>query len=76
MPKLKRSELDVACEDFSNVIGSFSMGTMYKGTLSSGVEIAVTSLVAASAKNWPKNLESQFRKKVHIELNVTTLSVF
>ncbi|XP_074339905.1 inactive receptor-like serine/threonine-protein kinase At2g40270 isoform X2 [Apium graveolens] len=64
VPKLKRSELNVACEDFSNVIGSSSMGTMYKGTLSSGVEIAVTSLILTSAKNWPKNLESQFRKKI------------
>lgn len=64
VPKLKRSELNAACEDFSNVIGSSSMGTVYKGTLSSGVEIAVTSLIVASAKNWPKNLESQFRKKI------------
>lgn len=68
MPKLKRSELNAACEDFSNVIGSSSMGTVYKGTLSSGVEIAVTSLLVASAKNWPKNMESQFRKKVSVEL--------
>lgn len=68
VPNLKRSELETACEDFSNVIGSSSMGTVYKGTLSSGVEIAVTSLAVESAKEWPENLESQFRKKVHNEL--------
>lgn len=37
---------------------------MYKGTLSSGVEIAVASLVETSAKCWCSNLELQFRKKV------------
>ncbi|KAI3997717.1 hypothetical protein MKX01_040690 [Papaver californicum] len=43
VPKLKKSELETACEDFSNIIGSSSDGRMYKGTLSSGVEIAVMS---------------------------------
>ncbi|KAF8402593.1 hypothetical protein HHK36_010681 [Tetracentron sinense] len=64
VPKLKRSELETACEDFSNIIGSSSDGTVYKGTLSSGVEIAVTSSSVASAKDWSKNLEAQFRKKI------------
>ncbi|GMH15416.1 hypothetical protein Nepgr_017257 [Nepenthes gracilis] len=64
VPKLKRSELETACEDFSNVIGSSSVGTMYKGTLSNGVEIAVMSFVLASTKDWSKNLETHFRKKV------------
>ena len=64
MPKLKRSELETACEDFSNVIGSSPIGTVYKGTLSSGVEIAVASVAATSAKDWSKSLETQFRKKV------------
>lgn len=63
-PKLKRSELEAACEDFSNIIGTFSDGTVYKGTLSSGVEIAVTSTAVASREDWSKNLETQFRKKV------------
>ncbi|KAE8661681.1 Detected protein of confused Function [Hibiscus syriacus] len=31
--KLKRSELEAACEDFSNVIGSSAIGTVYKGTV-------------------------------------------
>ncbi|CBI25442.3 unnamed protein product, partial [Vitis vinifera] len=64
VPKLKRSELETACEDFSNVIGSSSIGTVYKGTLSSGVEIAVTSAAVTSSKDWSKNLEVQFRKKI------------
>lgn len=65
VPNLKRSELEVACEDFSNVIGSSPIGTVYKGTLSSGVEIAVASLVEPSANYcWTTNLELQFRKKI------------
>lgn len=65
VPKLNRSELEAACEDFSNIIGSFSDGNVYKGTLSSGVEIAVTCVTMTSAVGWSKNLEAQFRKKVH-----------
>ncbi|XP_030537496.1 probable inactive receptor-like protein kinase At3g56050 isoform X2 [Rhodamnia argentea] len=64
VPKLQRSELEAACEDFSNIIGTLSDGTVYKGTLSSGVEIAVTSSAAASPNNWSKNFEAQFRKKI------------
>ena len=64
VPKLKRSELEAACEDFSNIIGTFSDGTVYKGTLSSGVEIAVTSTAVSSREDWSKNLETQFTKKV------------
>ncbi|XP_022764972.1 probable inactive receptor-like protein kinase At3g56050 [Durio zibethinus] len=64
VPKLKRSELEAACEDFSNVIGSSTIGTVYKGTLSNGVEIAVVSVPVKSAKDWSKNLETHFRKKI------------
>lgn len=64
MPALKRSELETACEDFSNVVGSLSSGMLYKGTLSNGVEIAVVSSVITSAPGWSKQCESQFRKKV------------
>ncbi|KAF9675700.1 hypothetical protein SADUNF_Sadunf09G0059700 [Salix dunnii] len=64
VPKLKRSELEAAGEDFSNIIGSFSDGTAYKGTLSSGVEIAVMSTAVRSHEDWLKNLEAQFRKKI------------
>lgn len=64
VPSLKRAELEVACEDFSNIIGSLPDGTIYKGTLSSGVEIAVVSSAVTSSQNWPKDMEAQFRKKV------------
>ncbi|TXG50076.1 hypothetical protein EZV62_025951 [Acer yangbiense] len=66
VPKLKRSELEAACEDFCNVIGSSPIGMVYKGTLSSGAEIAVASVVeiSATAKDWSKNLEVHFRKKI------------
>ncbi|KAM1341507.1 hypothetical protein ACFX2F_005949 [Malus domestica] len=64
VPKLNRSELEAACEDFSNVIGTLSDGNVYKGTLSSGVEIAVTSITMESSADWTKNLETQFRKKI------------
>ncbi|XP_059627945.1 probable inactive receptor-like protein kinase At3g56050 [Cornus florida] len=64
VPNLKRSELDAACEDFSNVIHSSSLVTIYKGTLSNGVEVAVTSVAVTSARDWSKNLEVQFRNKI------------
>jgi len=66
VPKLNRSDLEAACEDFSNVIGNSPIGTLYKGTLSSGVEIAVASVSVALSKSWTKTLEAQFRKKVLI----------
>ncbi|KAF4387359.1 probable inactive receptor-like protein kinase At3g56050 [Cannabis sativa] len=66
VPKLKRSELEVACEDFSNVIGSSPVGTLYKGTLSNGVEIAVASLTETSSKEWSEKLQVQFCKKIDI----------
>jgi hypothetical protein len=64
VPSLKRSELEAACEDFSNIIGSTASCMLYKGTLSSGVEIAVVSSSIASGKDWSKECESQYRKKV------------
>ncbi|KAL1207931.1 putative inactive receptor-like protein kinase [Cardamine amara subsp. amara] len=66
VPRLKRSEIEAACEDFSNVIGSCPIGTLFKGTLSSGVEIAVASVATASAKEWTTNIEMQFRKKIEM----------
>ncbi|XP_019158264.1 PREDICTED: probable inactive receptor-like protein kinase At3g56050 [Ipomoea nil] len=64
LPKLRRSELETACEDFSNVIGSSSVYTLCKGTLSSGVEIAVLWLAIESAKDWSRDQEAQFRHKI------------
>ncbi|KAG9453597.1 hypothetical protein H6P81_006501 [Aristolochia fimbriata] len=64
VPKLRRQELETACEDFSNIIGSSADSTLYKGTLSSGVEIAVVSSSITSQKEWSKQLEAQFRKQI------------
>ncbi|KAL4587775.1 hypothetical protein LXL04_000649 [Taraxacum kok-saghyz] len=66
VPSLQRPELVTACEDFSNIIGSMLDGIVYKGTLSSGVEIAVTSTLITSPKDWSKTLETQFRNKIEM----------
>ncbi|KAK3134851.1 hypothetical protein QOZ80_5BG0411510 [Eleusine coracana subsp. coracana] len=64
VPKLQRSELERACEDFSNIIASYPHYTVYKGTLSSGVEIAVVSTMITSSKEWSQHSETCFRKKI------------
>ncbi|GFP91708.1 probable LRR receptor-like serine/threonine-protein kinase at5g45840 [Phtheirospermum japonicum] len=65
VPKLNRAELETACEDFSNIITTDDrVATVYKGTLSSGVEIAVTSTAIISIKDWSKRSELIFRKKI------------
>lgn len=64
VPKLCRAELVGACEDFSNIVTSFQHFSVYKGTLSDGVEIAVCSTNVTSSKDWSKIAETQFRKKV------------
>lgn len=64
VPALKRSELEAACEDFSNIVGSTPSCMLYKGTLSSGVEIAVVSSSVTSVKDWSKECESRYRKKI------------
>ncbi|KAJ6844302.1 inactive receptor-like serine/threonine-protein kinase [Iris pallida] len=66
VPSLKRSEVQAACEDFSNVVGTLSDCMLYKGTLSSGTEIAVTSSMATSSKHWSDQSEAQFRKKISL----------
>ncbi|KAL8140541.1 hypothetical protein V2J09_006562 [Rumex salicifolius] len=68
VPKLNRSELEGACEDFSNIIETRDGCTIYKGTLSSGVEIAVASTVVTSAKDWSEEAEFSYRR------NIETLS--
>ncbi|XWS19711.1 hypothetical protein CRYUN_Cryun31cG0039500 [Craigia yunnanensis] len=64
VPKLNRSELETACEDFSNIIDTIGGCTVYKGTLSSGVEIAVASIGVSSLKEWSKNSEMAYRRKI------------
>lgn len=63
VPLLEREALEVACEDFSNIIGSSPDCVVYKGTLPDGTEIAATS-IQMSAANWPPHYELSFRKKV------------
>ncbi|EYU43435.1 hypothetical protein MIMGU_mgv11b015862mg, partial [Erythranthe guttata] len=60
----KRSEVEFACEYFTNVIGSSSLGTLYKGTLSTGVEIAVAAIAFTSANDWSNSLEALFRDEI------------
>ncbi|CAH2073749.1 unnamed protein product [Thlaspi arvense] len=65
VPKLKLSELETACEDFSNIIGSRSSDAIiYKGTLSTGSEIAVLSVASGSLHDWSSDLETHFNEKV------------
>ncbi|XP_019704719.1 protein MALE DISCOVERER 2 isoform X2 [Elaeis guineensis] len=64
VPKLQRSELEAACEDFSNILNSYPDCTMFKGTLSSGVEIAAISTNIASAIDWSRRSEMRFRRKI------------
>ncbi|PIN08779.1 Serine/threonine protein kinase [Handroanthus impetiginosus] len=65
VPKLNRPELETACEDFSNIVSvDDGVATVYKGTLSSGVEIAVFSTAIVSIKDWSKRAELVFRKKI------------
>ncbi|KAI3918830.1 hypothetical protein MKX01_042150 [Papaver californicum] len=63
-PKLNRSELETACEDFSNIIDTLDDCTIFKGTLSSGVEIAVASTLIPSFKDWKDSSEKAYRKKI------------
>ncbi|KAJ3680365.1 hypothetical protein LUZ60_016643 [Juncus effusus] len=62
--RISRQELEEACEDFSNIIGSSSDTLIYKGTLKKGPEIAVVSL-CISRNYWTTSyLERYFKKEV------------
>ncbi|KAE9614146.1 hypothetical protein Lal_00016799 [Lupinus albus] len=58
-----RQELEVACEDFSNIIGSSSDSLVYKGTIERGPEIAVISL-CIKEEYWTGYLELYFQREV------------
>ncbi|XP_071707919.1 probable LRR receptor-like serine/threonine-protein kinase At1g63430 [Rutidosis leptorrhynchoides] len=58
-----RQELEVACEDFSNIIGSSSDSLVYKGNLKGGPEIAVISL-CIKEEHWTGYLELYYQKEV------------
>ncbi|KAF8379486.1 hypothetical protein HHK36_028921 [Tetracentron sinense] len=61
--RLSRQDLEVACEDFSNIIGSSPDSVVYKGTMKGGPEIAVISL-CIKEEHWTGYLELYFQKEV------------
>lgn len=61
--RYNRPELEVACEDFSNIIGSSSDSLVYKGNLKGGPEIAVISL-CIKEEHWSGYLELYYQKEV------------
>ncbi|XP_023737099.1 protein MALE DISCOVERER 2 [Lactuca sativa] len=64
--KLDHSELETACEDFSNIIETMEGCTLYKGTLSSGVEICVASTTITRLKDWSKHAQLLFHNKIEM----------
>ncbi|XP_019171164.1 PREDICTED: probable LRR receptor-like serine/threonine-protein kinase At1g63430 isoform X2 [Ipomoea nil] len=61
--RYSREELEVACEDFSNIIGSSPDSVVYKGTMKGGPEIAVISL-CMKEEHWSAYLELYYQKEV------------
>ncbi|KAM0046139.1 putative protein kinase RLK-Pelle-LRR-VI-2 family [Helianthus debilis subsp. tardiflorus] len=61
--KYSRQELEVACEDFSNIIGSSSDSLVYKGIMKDGPEVAVIS-VCVKEEHWTGYLELYYQKEV------------
>lgn len=61
--RFSRQDLEVACEDFSNIIGSAPDSLVYKGTMKGGPEIAVISL-CIKEEHWLGYLELYFQKEV------------
>lgn len=62
--RYSRQELEVACEDFSNIIGSSPDSVVYKGTMKGGPEIAVISLCIRE-EHWTGYLELYFQREVN-----------
>lgn len=60
--RYNRQELELACEDFSNIIGSSPDSLVYKSTIQGGPEIAVISL-CIKEENWTGYLELYFQKE-------------
>ncbi|KAL0000088.1 hypothetical protein SO802_019690 [Lithocarpus litseifolius] len=63
-----RQDLEVACEDFSNIIGSSPDSVVYKGTMKSRPEIAVISL-CIKEEHWTGYLELYFQREDLARLN-------
>lgn len=66
--RYNREELELACEDFSNIIGSSPDSVVYKGTMKGGPEIAVISF-CIKEEQWTGYLELYFQKEVMTFLN-------
>ncbi|KAL6174676.1 hypothetical protein ACLB2K_051322 [Fragaria x ananassa] len=61
--RFNRQELEVACEDFSNIIGSSPDSLVYKGNMKGGPEIPVISL-CIKEEHWTGYLELYFQREV------------
>ena len=68
--RFTRQELEVACEDFSNIIGLSADSQVYKGTMKGGPEIAVISL-CVKKEDWTGYLELYFQREVASSSHVT-----
>ncbi|KAL2902430.1 hypothetical protein RDABS01_027512, partial [Bienertia sinuspersici] len=64
--KFNRQELEVACEDFSNIIGSSSDSMIYKGIMKGGTEIAVISF-CIKEEQWIGYHELYFQTEVAVK---------
>ncbi|KAI8022825.1 putative LRR receptor-like serine/threonine-protein kinase [Camellia lanceoleosa] len=60
--RFSRQELEVACEDFSNIIGSSPDSLVYKGTMKGGPAIAVISL-CIKEEHWTGYLELYYQRE-------------
>ncbi|KAG5573149.1 hypothetical protein H5410_062915 [Solanum commersonii] len=67
--RYSRQELEVACEDFSNIIGSSPDSLVYKGTVKGGPELAVIS-ICVKEEQWTTYLELYFQKEVNHVLSL------
>ena len=66
LPKLSCQELEVECEDFSNIIGSTPETVVYKGTMKDGPEVSIISLCAFDG-HWTSQHELFYQNKlVHL----------
>lgn len=65
--RFTRQELEVACEDFSNIIDSCANSQVYKGTIEGGTEIAVISL-CFKEEDWTGYLDLYFQREVLLHL--------
>ncbi|KAL8141649.1 hypothetical protein V2J09_014681 [Rumex salicifolius] len=63
VPKYSRQDLEVACEDFSNIIGSSPDSMVYKGNIKGGPEIAVISF-CIKEEQWSGYHELYFQREV------------